>query len=155
MKGFLGGASSKEATSQCRRLKRCWLDPCIRKIPGEGHGNPLRYSCLENWQRTEEPGGLQSIGSHRVGHDWRDLVLRKEWNNAICRNMDGPRDYHTMWSQSKKERQILYDIICKSKIWHKKTYLQNKDRFTDIENRLQVVKEEPVGKGRNGSLGLA
>ena len=29
---------------------------------GGGNGNPLKYSCLENpW--TEEPGGLQSIGS--------------------------------------------------------------------------------------------
>ena len=23
---------------------------------------------------TEEPGGLPSVGSHRVGHDWRDLA---------------------------------------------------------------------------------
>ena len=23
---------------------------------------------------TEEPGGLPSMGSHRVGHDWRDLA---------------------------------------------------------------------------------
>ena len=35
---------------------------------GEGNGTPLQYSCLENpW--TEEPGGLQSMGSQRVGHD--------------------------------------------------------------------------------------
>ena len=35
---------------------------------GEGNGNPLQYSCLEiPW--TEEPGGLQSMGSQRVGHD--------------------------------------------------------------------------------------
>ena len=35
----------------------------------EGDGNPLQYSCLEiPW--TEEPGGLQSMGSQRVGHDW-------------------------------------------------------------------------------------
>ena len=31
--------------------------------PGEGNGNPLQYSP---W--TEEPGGLQSIGSQRVRH---------------------------------------------------------------------------------------
>ena len=32
------------------------------RSPGEGDGNPLQYSCLENpW--TEEPGGLQSMGS--------------------------------------------------------------------------------------------
>ena len=34
----------------------------------EGNGTPLQYSCLENpW--TEEPGGLQSMGSLRVGHN--------------------------------------------------------------------------------------
>ena len=35
---------------------------------GEGNGNPLQCSCLEN-PRMEEPGGLPSMGSHRVGHD--------------------------------------------------------------------------------------
>ena len=34
---------------------------------------------------------------------------KKEWNNAICSNMDGPRDYHTEWSKLDRERQI-YDI---------------------------------------------
>ena len=40
---------------------------------GEGNGNPLQCSCLEN-PRTGEPGGLPSLGSHRVGHDWSDLA---------------------------------------------------------------------------------
>ena len=35
---------------------------------GEGNGNPLQCSCLEN-PRDREPGGLQSMGSLRVGHD--------------------------------------------------------------------------------------
>ena len=39
---------------------------------GEGNGNPLQCSCLEN-PRDWEPGGLPSLGSHRVGHDWSDL----------------------------------------------------------------------------------
>ena len=31
------------------------------RCPGEGHGNPLQYSCLEiSW--TEEPSRLQSMG---------------------------------------------------------------------------------------------
>ena len=34
----------------------------------EGHGSPLQYSCLENPWR-EEPGGLQSMGLQRVGHN--------------------------------------------------------------------------------------
>ena len=34
------------------------------------------------------------------------LSHRKEWNNAICINMNGPGDYHTKWSKSERERQI-------------------------------------------------
>ena len=34
---------------------------------GEGNGNPLQCSCLEN--PMGEPGGLPSMGLHRVGHD--------------------------------------------------------------------------------------
>ena len=40
---------------------------------GEGNGNPLQCSCLEN-PREGEPGGLLSLGSHRVGHDRSDLA---------------------------------------------------------------------------------
>ena len=49
------------------------LIPGLGRCPGGGHGNPLQYSCLEN-PRKEEPGGLQSIGLQRVGHDWSDLA---------------------------------------------------------------------------------
>ena len=42
--------------------------PGLRRSSGEGNGNPLQYSCLEN-PMDREPGGLQSTGSQRVGHD--------------------------------------------------------------------------------------
>ena len=42
--------------------------PGSERSPGEGHGNPLQYSCVEN-PMEEEPGRLQSMWSHRVGHD--------------------------------------------------------------------------------------
>ena len=34
------------------------------------------HSSVLAWRipGTEEPGGLPSMGSHRVGHDWRDLA---------------------------------------------------------------------------------
>ena len=35
---------------------------------GEGNGNLLQCSCLEN-PRDGAPGGLSSVGSHRVGHN--------------------------------------------------------------------------------------
>ena len=34
---------------------------------GAGNGSPLQYACWKIPQ-TEEPGGLQSMGSQRVGH---------------------------------------------------------------------------------------
>ena len=37
-------------------------------------------------------------------------AIKEEWNNAICSNMDGPRDDHTKWSKSERESQIPYDI---------------------------------------------
>ena len=37
---------------------------------GEGNGNPLQCSCLEN----PRDGGAWSMGLHRVGHDWSDLA---------------------------------------------------------------------------------
>ena len=42
--------------------------PGLGGSPGEGNGTPLQYSCLKiPW--TEDPGGLQSMGSQRVGHN--------------------------------------------------------------------------------------
>ena len=31
------------------------------------------------------------------------LTIKKEQNNAICSNMDGPRDYHTKCSKPDRE----------------------------------------------------
>ena len=65
--GFPGGASGKEPARQCRWCKRCMFDPWVGKVPWRRTGI-LAWKIL--W--TEEPGGLQSIGSPRVQHDWSD-----------------------------------------------------------------------------------
>ena len=56
------------------------LIPGSGRSSGEGNGNPLQYSCLENsihsnilaWRIpwTEETGRLPSMGSQGVGHNW-------------------------------------------------------------------------------------
>ena len=43
--------------------------PGLGRSPGEGNGNPLQYSCLEN-PMAREACRLQSMGSQRVKHDW-------------------------------------------------------------------------------------
>ena len=42
----------------------------------------------------------------------REILVshEKEWNTAICSNMDGPSDYHTEWSEPDRERRMLHDI---------------------------------------------
>ena len=40
------------------------------------------------------------------------LSHKKEWNNAICSNMDGPRDYHTKWSKPDKDKYHMISVIC-------------------------------------------
>ena len=45
------------------------LIPGLERSPGGGHGNPLQYLFLQRIPRAESLGGLQSIGSKRVGHN--------------------------------------------------------------------------------------
>ena len=39
-------------------------------------------------------------------------AIKKEWNSAICSNMDGPREYYAYWNKSHREIWILYDTMC-------------------------------------------
>ena len=62
--GFPGGISGKESVCQSRRCKRYRFDSWVRKNPGVGNGNPLKYSCLEN---SRDRGAWQAIvhGGHK------------------------------------------------------------------------------------------
>ena len=46
---------------------------CSGRSFGEGNGNPLQCSCLEN-PRDRGAWWAASMGSHRVGHDWSNLA---------------------------------------------------------------------------------
>ena len=54
----------------------------------------------------------------------------------------GPRDCHTEWSKSDRERQMLYHLYVEAKKWYKWTYLYTRKRVTDAENKLMVTKGE-------------
>ena len=64
--GFLPGSDNKESACNVGDLD---LITGLGRSPGEGHGNPLQYSCLENPHGQRSLGGLQSMGSQRVRHD--------------------------------------------------------------------------------------
>ena len=68
---FHGGSDGKE--SSCNEGDLGWI-PRSGRFPG-GEGVTTHSSVLA-WRIpwTEEPGGLQSTGSQRVGHDRSDLA---------------------------------------------------------------------------------
>jgi len=48
-KSFLGGSADKVSACNAGYLGSV---PGLGRFPGEGHGNPLQYSCLENSMDT-------------------------------------------------------------------------------------------------------
>ena len=57
--GFPGGSDSNESACNAGDLG---LIPESGRSPGEGVGNPLQYSCLEN----PADGGAWQVAVHRV-----------------------------------------------------------------------------------------
>ena len=56
-------------------LRHLGLIPGSRRFPGEGNGNPLQYSCLENHMDGGAWSRLLSMGSQRVRHDWETSLI--------------------------------------------------------------------------------
>ena len=64
---FPGGSDGKASVYNAGDLG---LIPGLGRFPGEGNGNPLQDSCLENSMDGGAWCRLLSMGSQRVRHDW-------------------------------------------------------------------------------------
>ena len=64
--GFPGGSDGKTSACNVGDLGSILGSG---KFPGEGNGNPLQYSCLENPMDGVAWCRLLSLGSQRVGHN--------------------------------------------------------------------------------------
>ena len=100
-----------EVTQLCLTL----CDPVDCSLPGSSIHGILQARILE-WIAISFSGDLPNPGIKPVSPALQADALPSElpgnpgneWTNAICRNMDGPRDYHTKWSKSYGERQISW-----------------------------------------------
>ena len=79
--GFHGGLDGKEICLQCRRAG----------VQSLGQEEPLEkematHSSILAWEIpwTEEPGGLQSIGSQRVRHNWETNTFAFKLSEEIA-----------------------------------------------------------------------
>ena len=66
MQDFSGGLEGKASACNARDLGSI---PGLERSPGEGNGNPLQYSCLEN----PMDGGASQATVHGVTKSWTGL----------------------------------------------------------------------------------
>ena len=104
--GFPSGASGREPACQWSRHERHGLSPWIGKIPWRRAWQPTSVFLPGESPWAEEPGRLQSIGLHRVGHDWSDLA---HTYTCICvYNIQ-------MWWDREIRGQRVYEILLRIK----------------------------------------
>ena len=68
---------------------------------------------------TGEPGGLPSMGSHRVGHDWSDLAAAAVWT-PDWPVLGHPQSSGQVWSQPHKKEALGWGRQNRSPLQHPK-----------------------------------
>ena len=148
------------------RVKICEKHSLLKTSFGEGNGNPLQYSSLL-W--TEETGGLLSIRSHRVRHDWSDLACMHAKTSftphalslvSVPGSVQGHR-WEEITNQASKEPWINSSIMWLK--WNVSLYGQpllldqgwgdqgTRNIFLEegnLEGNLRFARIQPVDKGR-------
>ena len=95
--GFQGGASWSNTSANARDIRDMDSIPGSRRFPGEGHGDPLQYSCLENPMDR----GAWWATVHVVIKSWIQLKWLSMHTHAQCLNnwfivylvIDSGKDY--------------------------------------------------------------
>ena len=139
--------------------------------PRGGHSNPIQYSCLKNpmdrgagWAMVHRVAKSQTWLKQVSMHTCTNIKFKKyTWpthtkkgqNNAICRDMGGPRDCSIEWSKSEWEKQIEYinAYMWNLEKWYRWFYLQSRNRHKG-RKQLYGYQRGKVGDGRNWKIGI-
>ena len=111
--GFSGGVSCKESACQHKRYKRFQEDSVEE-------GTATHFSILaQRIPRTEDPGMLQSPGSHRVmkGHTWLKWLNMHAYSIYICQCYS-LNSFHCLLHCVHKS--VLYEPVIQSDVWKRK-----------------------------------
>ena len=96
---------------------------------GEGNGNPLQCSCLEN-PRMAEPGGLPSMASHRVGH-W--LCSSSSSYITSSQRLAGGHSFCSLLMSMSEAFSISFTLCTLIKLYYTKALSDQACRWAQIE----------------------
>ena len=83
-----------------------WKDICIPIFIA------ALFTIVKKWKQSKYPSAYEWIKKMWYIYTMEYYSVTKEWNNAICSNMDGPRECHTDWSQTEKRKYHMTYLIC-------------------------------------------
>ena len=111
------------------------------------------FTIAKTWKQTKCPMTDKWIKKMWYLHRQYYSAIKKNEINAICSNMDGPRDFILSEVRKRKANTILYHLYVESKIWHKWTYLWIRNRHR--EQTCGCQRGVGVRERKIGSLWLA
>ena len=100
--GFPGGSSGKESTCQCRRCKRCGLDPWVGKIP---------------WRRKWQLTPVFLLGNSMDRGAWWDTVHRISKSQTRLSHTHGEYGGGSLQPNVSIKCQSQCPICCFAVIW--------------------------------------
>ena len=119
--------------------------------------HPRVHSSIFTIAKTRKPPKfhqqMRSINrwgnNEDVAHiiQWNITRPDKEWDHTLCGDVDGSRDDHTKRSQ-RKTNTTRYHLHGEPQLWHKRTYLWNRNKLRDTE--LTCGCQEGGGWARDG-----
>ena len=111
---------------------------------------PAFFKTANTWEQLKCPPTEEWIKKMCYIYNGILLSQKTEWNMPFAATwMD--LEITILSGVSQTERQISwYHIHMNLKKWYKWTYLHNRNRLTEIENKFRVTKGERVGSDKLG-----
>ena len=104
------------------------------------------FSIARTWKQAKLSISRR-IDKEDIAHIYNGILLshKKEWNWVTCRDVSRPRDRHTEWSNSEREKQASYVNIL-SYIWG--VYKNGKDDLCKTETEAQMKRKKCIDTKR-------